>query len=103
VLQVSVSFPNNSISTTAINNNGYFALSSTLSNYLTTANAASTYQPILQLDTIPTSNSVKYLNSGAIYNALSNYALSSALSSYLLSSTASSTYQPIFDIRYFNQ
>ena len=39
----SVSLPVNSIATAAINNNGYFAITSDLSNYLLSSTASSTY------------------------------------------------------------
>ena len=76
-----LTLPANSISTSAINNGGYFALSSALSNY-TLNTALSSYALVSSL--------VNYETSSSLTTTLSSYALNSALSSYVLTSSLSS-------------
>ena len=72
--------PANSISTSAINNGGYFALTSALSSYALNS-ALSSYALVSSL--------ANYVTSSSLTTTLSNYALSSALSSYALASSLS--------------
>jgi hypothetical protein len=74
-----------------------FITSSSLTPYLTSATAASTYQPIGSYLTGITSGQVTTALGFTPYNASnpSGYITSSALTSYLTSATAASTYQPI--------
>lgn len=48
-----------------------YALTSSLSSYLTSATASSTYQPLLTYDNLPISGSTNLVKSGGIYTALS--------------------------------
>ena len=90
----SVYFPLNSVSTASINNNGYFALASSLSSYLLSATATATYATISSLSNYVTSSALattlsSYVTSSSLTTTLSSYALSSALSSYALVSSLS--------------
>ena len=79
----------------ATNPNGYID-SSALSPYLTSATAASTYQPIGTYATA--SNSMSFTNKSGNISQWTNdsaYITSSALTGYLTSATAASTYQTI--------
>jgi hypothetical protein len=79
----------------AANPSGYIT-SSALSPYLTSATAASTYQPIGTYATA--SNSMSFTNKSGNISQWTNdsgYITSSALSPYLTSATAASTYQTI--------
>ena len=85
----SVNLPVNSLSTGTINNNGYFALASDLSNYLLTSTASSTYALISSLSSYVTTTNLNstllnYITSSALNSTLSNYVLSTTLSNYAL-------------------
>jgi hypothetical protein len=90
----------------AFTNDAGYITSSALSPYLTSALAASTYQPLLGFTAedvankainFATLNNTLYPTTQAVSNYVTGlgYITSSALSPYLLASTAASTYQPI--------
>ena len=86
-----LTLPANSIATSAINNNNYFALSLALSNYALNS-ALSSYALVSSLANYVTSSSLTTtLSSYALSSALSSYALTSSLSSYVTSSSLTST------------
>jgi len=98
-------FPTIPTATSALTNDSGFITSSALSPYLTTATAASTYEPKITAGT--TAQYFRGDKSLATFpTALSsfsndtNFITSSALTGYLTSSTASTTYAPIAQTMY---
>jgi hypothetical protein len=86
-----LTLPAKSIATSAINNGGYFALSSALSNYALNS-ALSSYALVSSLANYVTSSSLPTtLSSYALSSALSSYALTSSLANYVTSSSLTTT------------